>query len=135
MPFKYNKLRLLIDENIPHRGFLPYIDKNHHAKHVKHDLGKSGLKDKPLYYLAIKKRLIILTLNKHFMRREFHFDDNTGVIWLTSGRELSAKEIDNRIRRFYKKIKDGNNLFGKKVQLGEKEFIIKSSSSKETHRY
>jgi len=40
MPLKYNKLRLLIDENIPRREFLPYINKNHHAEHVKHNLKK-----------------------------------------------------------------------------------------------
>jgi|GEM_PF-1060962 predicted nuclease of predicted toxin-antitoxin system len=135
MPLKYNKLRLLIDENIPRREFLPYINKNHHAEHVKHDLKKGGLKDKPLFHLAIRKRLIILTLNKHFMKREFYFNARTGVIWLTSGRELSAREIDDRIKRFYKKIKDGNLLFGKKVQLGEKEFIIKSPSSKSFYKY
>jgi len=69
------------------------------------------------------------------MKREFYFNARTGVIWLTSGRELSAREIDDRIKRFYKQIKDGNFLFGKKVQLGEKEFIIKSPSSKSVYKY
>lgn len=67
MPKRYIKYKLLLDENLPPRHRLPYLNERYDVKHVAEDLHHSGLGDKHVYELAVVQKRVLVTYNvKHF---------------------------------------------------------------------
>ena len=63
MPKRFFKHRLLLDENLPPRQRLVYLNERFDVKHIKHDLHLGGLDDAPVHQLALAQQRIILTSN------------------------------------------------------------------------
>jgi hypothetical protein len=67
MPKPFYKHKLLLDEHLPPRQFLPRLNEHFDVKHIKHDLHHGGMEDPPIHELAVKQGRIILTRNvEHF---------------------------------------------------------------------
>jgi hypothetical protein len=79
MPKPFYKHKLLLDEHLPPRQFLPRLNEHFDVKHIKHDLHHGGMDDSPIHELAVKQGRIILTSNvKDF--RPLLREDSPGVI-------------------------------------------------------
>jgi Domain of unknown function (DUF5615) len=79
MPKPFYKHKLLLDEHLPPRQFLPRLNEHFDVKHIKHDLHHGGMDDGPIHDLAVKQGRIILTSNvKDF--RPLLREDSPGVI-------------------------------------------------------
>jgi hypothetical protein len=59
--------KLLLDEHLPPRQFLPRLNEHFDVKHIKHDLHHGGMEDPPIHELAVKQGHIILTSLPHFL--------------------------------------------------------------------
>jgi hypothetical protein len=79
MPKPFYKHKLLLDEHLPPRQFLPRLNAHFDVKHIKHDLHHGGMDDPPIHELAVTQGRLILTRNvKHF--RPLVREDTPGVI-------------------------------------------------------
>jgi hypothetical protein len=79
MPKPFYKHKLLLDEHLPPRQFLPRLNEHFDVKHIKHDLHQGGMEDPPIHELAVKQGRLILTRNiKHF--RPLLREDTPGII-------------------------------------------------------
>lgn len=76
---KFYKHKLLLDENITLRQYLPKLNERFDMKHIKHDLHHGGMNDLLIHELAVAQGRIILTNNvKDF--RPLLRKDSPGVI-------------------------------------------------------
>jgi uncharacterized protein DUF5615 len=67
MPKAFYKHKLLLDEHIAPRQFLPRLNEHFDVKHIKHDLHRAGMEDPLIHELAVEQGRIILSSNvKHF---------------------------------------------------------------------
>jgi hypothetical protein len=79
MPKGFYKHKLLLDEHLPPRQFLPRLNERFDVKHIKHDLRHGGMDDPLIHELAVEQGRIILTRNvKHF--RPLLREDTPGII-------------------------------------------------------
>jgi predicted nuclease of predicted toxin-antitoxin system len=63
MPKGFYKHKLLLDEQMSPRQYLPHLNEHLDVKHIKHDLHHAGMDDPLVYELASKQGRIILTTN------------------------------------------------------------------------
>src|SRR5437773_1129638 len=63
MPKSFYKHKVLLDENLPPRQYLPSFNERFDVKHTKHDLHHGGMDDSLIYALAVEQGRIILTIN------------------------------------------------------------------------
>ncbi len=106
MPKPFYKHKLLLDEHLPPRQFLPRLNQRFDVKHINHDLHHGGMDDPPIHELAIKQGRIILTRNvKHF--RPLLRKNTPGIIGIpeTWPRTL----LDTKLTALL--IKQGSNYF------------------------
>jgi hypothetical protein len=97
MPKGFYKHKLLLDEHLPPRQFLPRLNEHFDVKHIKHDLHQGGMDDPPIHELAVKQGRIILTRNiKHF--RPLLGNGNDSINILTH----SSPALSNSERAFTK---------------------------------
>jgi len=88
MPKPFYKHKVLLDEHMPPRQFLPRLNAHFDVKHITHDLHHGGMDDELIHELAVAQGRIILTINvKDF--RPLLREDSPGVIgipetWSTS---------------------------------------------------
>lgn len=80
-PIRWN---ILLDENFPPRTALKISNNRFNLKHLKHDLGKGGIKDPEVFKLAEKLKRIIITFNDKDFKDLVLTSTNTGVIGVSS---------------------------------------------------
>src|SRR5512144_2040195 len=94
MPKRFFKHRLLLDENLPPRQRLVYLNERFDVKHIKHDLHLGGLDDAPIHELAVAQQRIILTKNVQDFRPLLR-EDSPGVIGIPE--TWSVARLDTKL--------------------------------------
>jgi hypothetical protein len=117
MPKGFYKHRLLLDEHLPPRQFLPHLNEHFNVKHIKHDLHHGGMDDPPIHELAVAQGRIILTHNvKHF--RPLLREDTPGIIGVPE--TWPRERLDTKLTSLL--MKHGPNYFkGRFRSLGAVE--------------
>ncbi|MBP0452638.1 hypothetical protein J5Y04_24290 [Kitasatospora sp. RG8] len=101
---------------MPPRSAFPRLNGHFDLKHIDHDLSRGGLKDAPVYALALSSRRIIVTLNvKHFKPMAGE-KVGAGVIGVPP--HWQPRQVDTQLTALL--IKHGPAYFqGRYVALGE----------------
>lgn len=114
MPHKPYKHKILLDEGMYLRRFLPRSNSRHNIKHIEHDLHQGGILDPALYTLAAKLKRIIVTYNINDFKALATKSENTGVIGVTQG--LSPEQLDKKLNALLSKTPP-KLLYGKYIAL------------------
>jgi len=86
--------RLLLDEGLPRKETYPRANNYHNLRHIVHDIGKGGAKDKDVYAIANKeKRLVVVFNTKDF--RPLIFPESISVISLSTN--LTDRQVDLKL--------------------------------------
>lgn len=110
MPQKFYKHKLLLDEGFHLRNNFSALNQRFNVKHVKADLGYSGLSDLEVYQLALKQKRLVVTLNERDFRDLAKISKETGIIGVSSN--LSDEQIDKKLTALLNKASK-TSLFGK----------------------
>jgi hypothetical protein len=106
MPKGFYKHKLLLDEQMSPRQYLPRLNAHFDVKHIKHDLHHGGMDDPLIYALASQQGRIILTTNvKDF--RPLLRDDAPGVIGIPA--TWSDSRLDTSLTALF--MRHGDNYF------------------------
>ncbi len=94
--------KLLLDEGLPRREAYPQANNYHGLKHIVHDVGEGGAKDKIVYALANKeKRLMVVFNTKDFS--PLISPESVSVISLSTN--LTDEQVDLKLCRALKHLK------------------------------
>src|SRR6266581_2547167 len=93
--------KILLDENMPTRSVLPLLNNNFSVKHVRDDLGYTGLLDPDIYRLAVRKNFIIITRNAKHFRPLAGTQKDLGII--TVSENLLPNQLDKKLTAFLKR--------------------------------
>lgn len=98
----HTRHKLLLDEGLPRKETYSQANNYYNLRHIVHDLGKSGAKDKDVYALANKeKRLVVVFNTKDFeplLSRE-----SMSVISLSTN--LNDKQVDLKLCKALRSLK------------------------------
>lgn len=94
--------KLLLDEGLPRKEAYPKANNYHNLRHIVHDIGKGGAKDKDVYAIANKeKRLVVVFNTKDF--RPLIFPESVSVISLSTN--LTDKQVDLKLCKVLRYLK------------------------------
>lgn len=110
MTRKFRRYKLLLDEGLPPRNRFKILNSRHNLKHVKHDLGKSGISDEKVWGLAIKEGRLVITYNVKDFRKLVKTSKQSGVIGISTN--LSVDQIDKKLTALLSRSKK-NDLYGR----------------------
>ena len=86
--------KLLLDEGLPRKEAYSRANNYHNLRHIVHDIGKGGAKDKDVYAVANKeKRLVVVFNTKDF--RPLIFPQSVSVVSLSTN--LTDKQVDLKL--------------------------------------
>lgn len=86
--------KLLLDEGLPRKEAYPRANNYHNLRHIVHDIGKGGAKDKDVYAIANKEKRIVVVFNtKDF--RPLIFPESVSVISLSTN--LTDRQVDLKL--------------------------------------
>lgn len=86
--------KLLLDEGLPRKEAYPRANNYHSLRHIVHDVGKGGAKDKDVYAIANKEKRIVVVFNtKDF--RPLIFPQSVSVISLSTN--LTDRQVDLKL--------------------------------------
>ena len=110
----FYKHKLLLDEHIAPRQFLPHLNERFDVKHIKHDLHHGGMADPLIHELAVEQGRIILSSNvRHF--RPLLREDSPGLIGIPE--TWSPSRLDTKLTALL--MRAGPNFFrGRYQSLG-----------------
>lgn len=114
MPLKFYKHKLLLDEGIFPRQSLKRINGRYNIKHIKHDLGKGGIKDSEVYKIARDQERIIITYNINDFKKLAIKSKKTGVIGITQS--VTPDYLDSRLNALLSKNSE-KKFYGKYTPL------------------
>ncbi len=106
---KWYKYKLLLDENLPPKTSFPRLNSRHNLRHIVHNFHKSGLKDPEVYTLAVKRNLLIITLNEKDFYSLSGKNSKTGIISISPN--CSNEQIDKKLTSLLSK-HSPNELYG-----------------------
>lgn len=110
---RFTKFKILLDEALPPRQRFPRTNKVFDVKHIKHDLGLSGLADPIVYKIAKElKRSIVTSDIKDF--RNLLRGKKIGIIGVSMA--LGTEDIDKKLCSLLKRSSRGR-LFGKVTKI------------------
>jgi hypothetical protein len=93
---------LLLDEGLPRKEAYFQTNNYHNIKHIVHDIGRGGAKDKDVYTIAnLEKRLVVVFNTKDF--KPLIFPKSVSVISLSTN--LSDKQVDLKICKMLRLLK------------------------------
>lgn len=96
------RYKLLLDEGLPRKETYPQANNFHNLRHIFHDIGKGGAKDKDVYAIANKeKRLVVVFNTKHF--RPLISPESVSVISLSTN--LTDKQVDLKLCKVLRYLK------------------------------
>ena len=91
----HTKPKLLLDENFPPRQRLPKLNQRYDVKHIRDDFGLVGLKDPPVYEVAVKEHRLLITFNPDDFRPLVENREASGVIGVSHN--LTDAQIDTKL--------------------------------------
>lgn len=98
----HTRHKLLLDEGLPRKEAYPQANNYHNLKHIFHDIGKGGDKDKNVYAIANKeKRLVVVFNTKDF--RPLISPESVSVISLSTN--LTDKQVDLKLCKALRRLK------------------------------
>lgn len=98
----HTRHKLLLDEGLPRKEAYPQANNYHNLKHIVHDIGKSGAKDKDVYVIANKeKRLVVVFNTKDF--RPLILPESASVVSLSTN--LTDKQVDLKLCKILRSLK------------------------------
>ncbi|OGE14259.1 hypothetical protein A3G14_04440 [Candidatus Curtissbacteria bacterium RIFCSPLOWO2_12_FULL_38_9] len=112
MTKKFRKYKLLLDEGLSPRDRFKILNSRHNLKHIKHDLGRSGISDEDVWKLAIKETRLVITYNVKDFKKLVATKQQSGVIGVSTN--LPTDQMDKKITSLLSK-SEKNDLFGKYV--------------------
>ena len=117
MPKPFYKHKLLLDEHLPPRQFLPRLNAHFDVKHIKHDLHQGGMEDSSIHELAVTQGRLILTRNvKHF--RPLLREETPGIIGVPE--TWPRDQLDTKLTSLF--MRHGSKYFkGRFRSLGAQE--------------
>ncbi len=99
MPRKLHKHKILLDENMPPRQRLPYLNCRFDVKHISKDFKKGGIEDSKVYQEAVKQRRVIVTLNGNDFRDLATLSMQTGIIGVSEN--LTYEQLDKKLTSLF----------------------------------
>ena len=90
-----SKPKLLLDENFSPRSRLPKLNQRYDVKHIRDDFGLVGLKDPPVYAVAVKEQRLLITFNPDDFRPLVANKEASGVIGVSHN--LTDAQIDTKL--------------------------------------
>lgn len=115
MPIKFYKHKLLLDEGIFPRQSLKRLNNRYNIKHIKHDLGKSGIEDAEVYKIACEQERIIITYNISHFKELAVKSKKTGIIGI--GQNITPDNLDVKLNSLLSKNSE-KKLYGKYTPIG-----------------
>ena len=98
----HTRHKLLLDEGLPRKEAYPQANNFHNLKHIVHDIGRGGAKDKDVYVIANKeKRLVVVFNTKDF--RPLISPESVSVISLSTN--LTDKRVDLKLCKMLRSLK------------------------------
>lgn len=114
MTKKFRKYKLLLDEGLPPRDRFKILNSRHGLKHIKHDLGKSGISDEKVWEHAIKENRLVVTYNVKDFKKFLKTSRQSGIIGVSTN--LPTDQIDKKLTSLLSKSKK-SDLFGKLISI------------------
>lgn len=126
-----NELRgFLLDELLPHNISLSVP--NLRVRHIVKDLNKGGIKDPEVKRLAEKERLVLVTGDEGFRKREI--SKTWAIIHLVGAGKLTPEEIKRRLSRIIKLFRFPADFLGKRFIVTQRDVEIVDNSGKSEKR-
>ena len=98
----HTRHKLLLDEGLPRKEAYPQANNFHNLKHIVHDIGRGGAKDKDVYVIANKeKRLVVVFNTKDF--RPLISPESVSVVSLSTN--LTDKQVDLKLCKMLRSLK------------------------------
>lgn len=116
MPHKPYRHKLLLDEGLYPRKALSRTNSHHDIKHIKHDLDKGGIKDKEVYFIAVKNKRIVITYNINDFKKLARKSSNSGVIGISQG--ILPDQLDKKLNALLSR-KTPKSLYSKYTSLNK----------------
>lgn len=92
---RFYRHKLLLDEGFPYRTKLPRVNSRYDLKHIKGDLGRSGLSDNKVYEIAEKMGRLLIIFNIKDYKKLARKSSKTGIIGISQN--LSTEQIDKKL--------------------------------------
>ena len=96
------KHRLLLDEGLPKKEAYFQANNYHNLRHIVHDFGKSGAKDKEVYSIANKEKRIVVVFNTKDFKPLTTFK-SMSVISLSTN--LNDRQVDLKLCKILRLLK------------------------------
>src|SRR3982751_1456196 len=103
------KPKLLLDENFPPRSRLPKLNRRFDVKHIRDDFGYVGLKDPPVYTVALQQQRLLITFDPDDFRPLVEDKEASGVIGVSHN--LTDAQIDTKLVALLRR-SSRKNLYG-----------------------
>lgn len=114
MPKGFYKHKLLLDENMPPRHYLPLLNNRYDIKHIAADYKSSGLSDKAVLHRAVKEMRIVITYNVKDFKKFVLLNTSPGVIGISPN--LPIDQVDKKLSSLLTK-SSKKSLFGKFITI------------------
>lgn len=119
MTKRFFKHKILLDEDVYYRFYLPLLNSLFDVKHITQDYNQIGLKDPDVYKFAVKEGRILVTFNTKDFRELTIISKRIGVVGVSSN--LPIDSIDKKLTALFRK-STAKSLLGKLTTLtGETE--------------
>lgn len=107
---RFYKHKILLDEGLPYKKYLPKLNARHDIKHIKEDLKKAKLPDEEVYKTAKKLKRLLVVFNIKDYKDLASKSKKSGIIGISQN--LPIEQIDNKLLALLNKSK-GKSLYGK----------------------
>lgn len=105
-----SKRKILLDEGLPYKKYLPRLNARHDIKHIKEDLKKDKIPDEEVYKIAKKLKRILVVFNIRHYKDLASKSKETGIIGVSQ--KMPLEQIDNKLLALLNRSK-GKSLYGK----------------------
>ena len=119
MTKRFFKHKILLDEDVHYRSYLPTLNSLFDVKHITEDYNQVGLKDLQVYRFAVKERRILVTFNTKDFRELALISRKIGVVGVSSN--LPIDIIDKKLTALFRKATQKSLLGKLTVITGETE--------------
>lgn len=111
---RFYKHKLLLDEGLPYKKYLPKLNARYDLKHIKEDLKKDKLPDEEVYKIAKKLKRLLIVFNVRDYKNLASKSKDTGIIGVSQN--LPIEQIDNKLLAILNKSR-GKSLYGKLTSI------------------
>lgn len=119
MTKRFFKHKILLDEDVHYRFYLPKLNSLFDVKHITEDYNQAGLQDPQVYKFALKKGRILVTFNTKDFRELALTSKKIGVVGVSSN--LPIDIIDKKLTSLFRRATQKSLLGKLTVITGETE--------------